>query len=111
MCSEFNIYVGGVKASMWVRLCRKIVSQNVGSFESQKQLSAECCKDWQGLHESGYCYLKIYVGTHNLKSQLMHFQDHLPDNASQTVITSASSHVLYSLIAPRQLAFESVLLV
>jgi len=37
---------------------------------SQKQLSAWQRKDWHGLHESSYCYFKVYAGTHTLKFTL-----------------------------------------
>ena len=45
--------------------------QNVGGSEwvqFQNQLGAWWCKDWHGLHESSYCYFKVYVGTRNLKA-------------------------------------------
>ena len=35
--------------------------------QSQKRLGAWRCKDWHGLHESSYCYLKIYMGTRNFE--------------------------------------------
>jgi len=69
-CAQnLTFHVGGAKASLW-HLCRKFVLQNIGGSEwvpSQKQLSAWWHKDWHGLHESSYCYLKVYAGTHNLK--------------------------------------------
>jgi len=33
---------------------------------SQKRLGAWRRKDWHELHESSYCYFKVYVGTRNL---------------------------------------------
>jgi len=45
--------------SLWLRLCRKFVLQNVGRSErvpSQKRLGAWRRRDWHGLHESSYCY-------------------------------------------------------
>ena len=71
-CAQnLTFHVGGAKASLWLRLCRKFVLQNVGGSEwvrSQKRLGAWRRKDWHGLHESSYCYFKVYVGTRNLKA-------------------------------------------
>ena len=44
--------------------------QNVGGSEwarSQNRLCGWRCKEWHGLHESSYCYFKVYAGTRNLK--------------------------------------------
>ena len=70
-CAQnLTFHVGGAKASLWLRLCRKFVLQNVGGSEwvrSQKRLSAWQSKNWSGLHESGYSCFKVYAGTRNLK--------------------------------------------
>ena len=69
-CTQnLTFHVGGAKASLWLHLSRKFVLQNVGRSEwarSQNRLSAWWCKDWHGLHESSYCYFKVYAGTRNL---------------------------------------------
>ena len=44
--------------------------QNVGGSEwvrSRNQLCAWRCKGWHGLHESSYCYFRVYAGTRNIK--------------------------------------------
>jgi len=67
---DLAFHVGGANASLWLRLRWTSVLQNVGGSEwvrSQKRLSAWRRKDWHGLHESSYCYFKVYVGTRNLK--------------------------------------------
>ena len=59
-------HVGGAKASLWLHLCRKLVLQNVGGSEwvrSQKRLSFWRRKYRHRLHESSYCYFKVYAGT------------------------------------------------
>jgi len=74
-CANLTFPVGGTKASLWLRLCRKLVLQNVGGSEwvrSQKRLGAWRRKDWHGLHKSSYCYFKEYVGTCNLKLEQPH---------------------------------------
>ena len=49
-CAQnLTFHVGGAKASLWLRLCRKFVLQNVGGSEwvrFQKRLCAWQCKDW-----------------------------------------------------------------
>ena len=55
--------VGSSYYKMWVGL---------NGFDPRKHLggglSAWLCKDWHGLHESSYCYFKIYVGTCKLNA-------------------------------------------
>ena len=61
---NLTFHVGGAKASLWLRRRRKFVLQNVGESEwvrSQNRLWAWRCKDWHGLHESSYCYFKVYA--------------------------------------------------
>ena len=68
---NLTFHVGGAKASLRLRFCRKFWLQNVGGSEwawSQNRLSAWRCKDWHGLHESSYCYFKVCAGTHNLNT-------------------------------------------
>ena len=67
---DLTFHVGGANASLWLRLCWTPALQNVGGSEwvrSQKRLGAWRRKDWHGLHESSYCYFKVYMGTRNLK--------------------------------------------
>ena len=70
-CTQnLTFHVGRAKESLWLRLCRNFVLQNVGGsgwVQSQKWLSAWWRKDWHGLHESSYCYFKEYAGTVTLK--------------------------------------------
>ena len=50
--SELNTSCGRVKASLlfeWVR------------SQKRRRLSPWRCKDWDGLHESSYCYLAIHL--------------------------------------------------
>ena len=68
MRSEFNISCERGQ-DVLVASPLQEVQQNVGRSEwvrSQKRLSAWWCKDLHGLHESSYCYFKVYTGTRNL---------------------------------------------
>ena len=65
--SELTFHVGGAKMSLWLRLCRKFVLQNVGRSEwvqSRKQLSA-----WRiDMGCMNLVIFKVYAGTCNLKT-------------------------------------------
>ena len=73
-CAQnLTFHVGRAKVCLWLRLCRKFALQNVGGSEwvrSQNRLCAWRCTDWNRLHESSYCYFKVYEGARNLKSEL-----------------------------------------
>jgi len=70
MHSEFNISCGrgqGILVALPQQEVRVTKCGHVEWVRSQNWLCAWRCKDWHGLHESSYCYFKVYASTHNLK--------------------------------------------
>jgi len=43
----------------------------LNGFDPRTDFVAWRCKDWHGLHESSYCYFRVYAGTRNLKAILL----------------------------------------
>ena len=68
-CTENLAFrVGGANASLWLRLCilEVRITTGLNGFDPRNDLVLGGIRIWHGLHESSYCYFKVYAGTRTL---------------------------------------------
>ena len=80
MRSEFNISCGRGQGVLVASPLQEVWVTKCGGSEwvwFQNWLCAWRCKDWHGLHESSYCYFKVYAGTCNLNVTAIIWKHHI----------------------------------
>ena len=77
------------------------------AVRSQKRLSAWQHKDWHGLHESSYCYFKVYMGTRNLNIHIFILHTFLVSSFSKWHLTILSNKSFISSMTPHIWAFST----